>query len=73
MYSGGLPGVELIELCRVAGSHRLTARQIAELHAQAMDQVVRDEWRPRVDLASRLNEGLLLAVLWLNDGWTKNE
>ena len=73
MYSGGLPGVELIELCRVAGSHRLSARQIAELHAQAMDQVVRDEWRPRGDLASRLNEGLLLAVLWLNDSWTKSE
>ena len=73
MYGGGLPGVELNELCRVVGSRRLSARQIAELHALAMDQVVRDEWRPRVDLASRLNEGLLLAVLWLNDGWTKNE
>ena len=73
MYSGGLPGVELNELCRVVGSRRLSARQIAELHAQAIDHVVRDEWRPGGDLASRLNEGLLLAVLWLNDSWTKSE
>ena len=73
MYSGGLPGVELIDLCRVVGNRRLSARQIAELHAQAIDQVVRDEWCPGDDLASRLNEGLLLAVLWLNDSWTKSE
>ncbi len=69
MYSGGLPGVELIELCRAAGSRRLSARQIAELHAQAADQVLREGGRVPSDLASRLNEGLLLAVLWLNDSW----
>ena len=70
-YSGGLPGVELIELCRVAGDHHLSARQIAEIHVQAMDEVIRDEWSPRADLASRLHEGLLLALLWLNDSGRK--
>jgi CheY-like chemotaxis protein len=69
MYSGGLPGVELIELCRAVGSHRLSARQIVELHAQAADQVIREVEHVPSDLASRLNEGLLLAVLWLNDSW----
>jgi DNA-binding NarL/FixJ family response regulator len=69
MYSGGLPGVELIELCRTVGSRRLSARQIVELHAQAADQVIREVEHVPSDLASRLNEGLLLAVLWLNDSW----
>jgi CheY-like chemotaxis protein len=73
MYSGGLPGVELIGLCRAVGSDRLSARQIVELHSQAVDQVIREEERIPSDLASRLNEGLLLAVLWLNDSWTKSE
>ena len=68
-FSGGLPRVELTELCQAAGADRLSARQIAELHAQAADQVIREEPRPPADLASRLNEGLLLAVLWLNDSW----
>ncbi len=69
MYSGGLPGVELIELCRAVGSRRLSARQIVQLHAQAADQVIREVEHVPSDLASRLNEGLLLAVLWLNDSW----
>jgi CheY-like chemotaxis protein len=69
IYSGGLPGVELMELCRSAECDHLSARQIAELHAQAVDQVIREEWRIPSGLAYRLNEGLLLAVLWLNDTW----
>jgi len=71
MYSGGLPGVELSDLCRAVGSRRLSARQIVELHSQAVDQVIREEEQERIpsDLACRLNEGLLLAVLWLNDSW----
>jgi CheY-like chemotaxis protein len=69
MYSGGLPGVELMEVCRSAGSDHLSARQIAELHAEAINQVIREEWPIPSDLAYRLNEGLLLAVLWLNDTW----
>ncbi|MGD0764911.1 MAG: response regulator [Dehalococcoidia bacterium] len=73
MCSGGLPGIEVIDLCRVAGNDRLSARQIVELHMQAVDEVIRDEWRPQVDLPSRLNDGLLLAVLWLNDSWTKSK
>ena len=68
-YSGGLPGVELMQICRAAGSHRLSARQIVELHSQAIDQVIGEGGRVPSDLASRLNEGLLLAVLWLNDSW----
>ena len=68
-YSGGLPGVELMEVCRAAGSHRLSARQIVELHSRAADQVISEQERIPRDLASRLNEGLLLAVLWLNDNW----
>ncbi len=68
-YSGGLPGVELMEICRAAGSHRLSARQIVELHSRAADQVIGEQERVPKDLASRLNEGLLLAVLWLNDSW----
>jgi CheY-like chemotaxis protein len=68
-YGGGLPDVELIDLCRAAGSHRLSARQIAELHAEAADQVVREGERVPSELASRLDEALLLALLWLNDSW----
>ena len=68
-YSGGLPGVELMEICRAAGSHRLSARQIVELHSRAADQVIGEQERIPRDFASWLNEGLLLAVLWLNDSW----
>jgi len=72
-YSSGLPRVELTELCQAAGADRLSARQMAELHAQAADLVIREEPRPPADLASRLNEGLLLAVLWLNDSWRSGD
>jgi hypothetical protein len=66
MYCGGLPGVELIELCRMVGSDRLSARQIVELHALAADQVTRENMRFPDGLSSRLNKGLVLAVPWLN-------
>jgi DNA-binding NarL/FixJ family response regulator len=68
-YSGGLPSAELGDLCRTVEGHRLSSRQLLELHIQAADQVLRDEDLAPNDLASRLNEGLLLALLWLNDRW----
>jgi CheY-like chemotaxis protein len=70
-YSGGLPSAELTDLCRTVGRQRLSSRQILELHTQAADQIIRDEDIDSKDLASRLNEGLLLAILWLNDAWSR--
>jgi len=69
LYSGGLPSAEMTDLCQTIGDQRLSARQIVELHNQAADQVIREEARVPLDLAPRLNEGLLLALLWLNDSW----
>lgn len=68
-YSGGLPSSELESLCRTVGEQRLSSRQLLELHTQAADEIIRDEDASPSDLASRLNEGLLLAFLWLNDRW----
>ncbi len=68
-YSAGPPSAELTDLCQTIVSGSLSSRQLIELHNQAAGQVVRQGTPFSGDLASRLNEGLLLALLWLNDSW----
>ncbi len=66
-YSGGVPSAELAELCHTVGGRPFSSRQLLELHAEAAGQIIREEDVAASDLSSRLNEGLLLAILWLND------
>jgi DNA-binding NarL/FixJ family response regulator len=66
-YSGGLPGTELSDIREAAKGHHLSSRQLLEFHTQAVDQVIQEDDLAVGDLASRLDEGLLLALLWLND------
>jgi CheY-like chemotaxis protein len=68
-YSAGPPSAELADLCQTIVSGSLSSRQLIELHNQAAGQVIRQGTPSSGDLASRLNEGLLLALLWLNDSW----
>ncbi len=68
---GGLPTTAVADLCRLIGSQRLSSRQIVEIHAEAADQVISTTETAQNDLASRLNEGLILALLWLNDSWRR--
>jgi DNA-binding response OmpR family regulator len=70
-YGGGLPTTGVADLCRLIGSHRLSSRQILEIHAEAAHQVISAEDVAGEDLACRLNEGLILALLWLNDSWRR--
>jgi CheY-like chemotaxis protein len=66
-YGGSVPSAELAELCQAVEGRPLSSRQLLELHTEAADQIIREEDLAASDVSSRLNEGLLLALLWLSD------